>query len=535
MTDAIGRKGMLLLFLFSLVLNLPYINVREFQGEEGRRVNIAATMLQTGDWVIPHVEGAIYLKKPPFYNWVLAAFFKLTGTVSEAVARIPSALAAFFCAAALSLFWRRSAGSSDAWFILPGLVFLTFPDVMDKAVRAEIDMTFTLFTVLSLLAWFYLYEVKRNESAAWIVSLSLVGVSTLTKGIQAPFFYYCTVAPYLLFYRRNARGLFSLSHLLGIVTGSAVFLAWLLPVSREVGIRYLGDVWLREILVRGEPLRKGGFLLHFVEFPFSYLIAYAPWVAFLLYLPRREGLQGHPMKRDLAYFCALGLVVSIPLYWMLPGARLRYLLPLSGMLALLITIAMQEIMGRPRLSSWLEYFIKALGAALAASVLASPLWGRRFDLFENAFSVVLMAGVLIAGGLLAVRRTVGKELILNFLVTVLLVKLFWASFYFPYHAKFFSHYRSAAKEINELVSPGAGLCDYGIDSQHLVYYLKRPVTLVNALTPDALQQCDFVFVKEGSVQEPLHGLHRVGAPVKARKIFLELYAVGKQERPFQVQ
>lgn len=95
MMDAIARRGMLLLFLFSLVLNLPYINVREFQGEEGRRVNIAVTMLQTGDWIIPHVEGAIYLKKPPFYNWVLAAFFTFTGTVSEAMARVPSALAAF--------------------------------------------------------------------------------------------------------------------------------------------------------------------------------------------------------------------------------------------------------------------------------------------------------------------------------------------------------------------------------------------------------------------------------------------------------
>jgi len=535
MMDAIARRGMLLLFLFSLVLNLPYINMREFLGEEGRRVNIAATMIQTGDWVIPHVEGATYLRKPPFYNWLLAAFFKLTGTVSEAMARVPSALAAFFCAAALSLFWRQSTGSSDSWFILPGLVFLTFPDVLDKAVRAEIDMTFTLFITLSLLAWFYLFEGKGREFAAWTISLALVGVSTLTKGIQAPFFYYCTVVPYLLFYKRNARGFFSLAHMFGIMAGSMIFLAWLIPVTQEVGIKSLGTVWMQEILVRGEPLEKGGFWLHFIEFPFSYLAAYSPWVFFLLFLPRRDGVQASPMKRNLAYFCALGLVVSIPLYWMVPGARLRYLLPLSGMLALLISLAIRAIPGRARSSSWLEYLGKALGAALVVSVLASPLWGWRFDLFGNAVSLGLMAGVFVAGILLVMRRGDGKELIRNLAVTVLLVKLFWASFYFPYYAKFFSHYRNAAREINALVPQGASLCDYGVDNQHLVYYLGRPVTMVDTLTPDALKQCDFVLAQEGSMQGPPYGLHRVGAPVKARKSLLGLYEVSIQERSFQGQ
>ena len=286
---------------------------------------------------------------------------------------------------------------------------------------------------------------------------------------------------------------------------------------------------MQEILVRGEPLKEGGFWLHFIEFPFSYLAAYLPWVAFLLILPQRMGAQEMHMKRNLAYFCALGLAVSIPLYWVLPGARIRYLLPLSGMLALLISIAIRYVFADARLSSWIEYFRKAVGAALIASVLASPLWGSRFDLFGNAISLGLLAGVFISGVMLVIRRGEGKELIRNLVVAVLMVKLLWASFYFPYYAKFFSHYRNAAKEINALVPKRASLCDYGIDNQHLVYYLKRPVTMIDTLTQDAMKQCDFVLAKEGSLREPPYGLYRVGALVKARSLLLGLYEVGKQK------
>ena len=116
-----------------------------------------------------------------------------------------------------------------------------------------------------------------------------------------------------------------------------------------------------------------------------------------------------------------------------------------------------------------------------------------------------------------------------------MVKLFWASFYFPYYAKFFSHYRNAAKEINAVVPKRASLCDYGVDNQHLVYYLERPVTMVDTPTLNVLKHCDFVLAEEGRLLELPYGLHSAGAPVQARKSLLRLYEVDKQERPFEGQ
>jgi len=59
--------------------------------------------------------------------------------------------------------------------------------------------------------------------------------------------------------------------------------------------------------------------------------------------------------------------------------------------------------------------------------------------------------------------------------------------------------------------------------------------MVNTLTQDALEQCDFVLVEEDSLRDPPYGFHRVGAPVKARKNLLRLYEVGKDERFFEGQ
>ena len=55
------------------------------------QASIAHTMLQTGDWVTPHLDGVKYLEKPPLKYWLIAIFFKLFG-VHDYVARLPLAI-----------------------------------------------------------------------------------------------------------------------------------------------------------------------------------------------------------------------------------------------------------------------------------------------------------------------------------------------------------------------------------------------------------------------------------------------------------
>ena len=51
------------------------------------------TMLRSGDWITPRLDGVRYLDKPPMIYWVVAASFAVFGAYDWA-ARIPMALCA---------------------------------------------------------------------------------------------------------------------------------------------------------------------------------------------------------------------------------------------------------------------------------------------------------------------------------------------------------------------------------------------------------------------------------------------------------
>src|SRR5271167_224815 len=54
---------------------------------------IARTMLQTGDWVTPRLDGVVDFEKPPLIYWAISVSYRIFG-VHDWAARIPAALSA---------------------------------------------------------------------------------------------------------------------------------------------------------------------------------------------------------------------------------------------------------------------------------------------------------------------------------------------------------------------------------------------------------------------------------------------------------
>ena len=78
----------LTLFTFFILLGSRSLN----EPDEGRYSEIAREMIETGDWLVPHLWYLPHLDKPPMTCWLVAASMKLFGQ-NEWAARLPVALA----------------------------------------------------------------------------------------------------------------------------------------------------------------------------------------------------------------------------------------------------------------------------------------------------------------------------------------------------------------------------------------------------------------------------------------------------------
>ena len=76
---------------------------------EGRYGDLSRYIIDTGDWLVPHLNGAFYFEKPPLGYWLNAIAIKIFGVNAFAV-RLTTLLSAF-ATAATAWFFARAANS----------------------------------------------------------------------------------------------------------------------------------------------------------------------------------------------------------------------------------------------------------------------------------------------------------------------------------------------------------------------------------------------------------------------------------------
>ena len=95
--------------------------------DEGRNAEVAREMAESGDFVVPHLNGLPYLDKPILFFALAAASIRVLG-VSELAARMPSLLFCIATAAMIAAFgWHRFGRATGT---LAGLALLTSPLVL---------------------------------------------------------------------------------------------------------------------------------------------------------------------------------------------------------------------------------------------------------------------------------------------------------------------------------------------------------------------------------------------------------------------
>lgn len=301
--------------------------------DEGRYARTAQEMLQSGDLVVPRLDGAPRLQKPALFYWLEAAAFTLLGD-TETAARLPSALAALGTLLWLYIFARRRAGERAA--LTACAILATTPLFFALARTATTDMTLTFF-VFGATASLYsgVVEPVRSRRDLWIGGICL-GLGMLTKGPVVLLVPVLVVAAGAVARRRAP------ITVAGRMVGVAwimvlVAVPWAVLLFQRVGWESALEIW------RQEALERLGSGLDHPESPLYFLmtspVTFFPWSAFV---PWALAVGIRRARRGDAWWPSLLTWSAGPfLFWTVSRGKLdSYLLPLTPAVALMVACSL---------------------------------------------------------------------------------------------------------------------------------------------------------------------------------------------------
>ncbi len=333
----------------------------------------ARAMAESGNWLIPWVNGLPRYDKPPLVYWAMGLLYGLPGQpgwdpLGTWAARLPSALATVAVMQTLVhtlLRWPQARRRPGLTALSAALAFALSPLVLIWGRIAVSDALFSGCLAISLLlCWNSYASGGRRWWAGWL----LLGLAVLTKGPVAVVLVGLTLLGFGWLQRDLAGLVRSLRPLRGGLVTLLVAGPWYaLALARE-----------------GEPFWNSFFGYHNLQRFGSVVNNHqAPWWFFglmlvlaslpatpLLLLGLARALRGQPPPPPLSLqrFAACWLL-AVLLFFTLAATKLpSYWLPATPAAGLLIALAAQR-------GAWLAWRLMLLLAALLAGGLAlAPRW-----------------------------------------------------------------------------------------------------------------------------------------------------------------
>ena len=192
-TSTAAKIGWAILIVVTLyVCYFSHLGAIGFVGpDEPRYAWIARDMAETSDWVTPRLYGKPWFEKPPLFYWGAALSFKLFG-VSEAAARLPSAISALLATLAIAWLALCLYGAETARWLL--LLLPTTVGMIGFSHAAATDMPFSGMLTIAMVCAAVVLGLTRDENSpvlpqtpwpALILFGFFLGLAVLAKGPAA--------------------------------------------------------------------------------------------------------------------------------------------------------------------------------------------------------------------------------------------------------------------------------------------------------------------------------------------------------------
>jgi 4-amino-4-deoxy-L-arabinose transferase-like glycosyltransferase len=460
--------------LLGFCLVIYFINLGRWDlwnPDEPRYAQVAKEMVQGGDWILMHFNGAIYPDKPPLFFWLIALSSFLWQGLTSFSARFPSALFGTLTVVSTFFIGRRLYSSRTG--LLSGLILATSLEFAYLSVRANIDTTLTFFTTAALFCFVCWYKnMKEGKQCFWIYGFYVgMALGTLTKGPVGLLIPLLVGLVYLV-HERDWQTIRKMRLLTGLLLFTGIALAWYLPAVMKGGKSYLQMTLLQHTIDRYATgwSHVQPFYYYFLRIPSDFL----PWSFFLPGAVAYGYSKEMTGKRKEFLFLLIWCIIIFVFFSLSKGKRGLYVLPLYPAAALLVGKLWDDFVSgsmdyfKPE---WVSLPVRILmGTALVASAaIPVGIWLKLPSYIAYSIPVALVLfGAGLASFMLDRQRRWGA-------ILMILIGMTAAGFCYAYRVVFplVNPYKSArflSQEAASLVQPGDKLGIYGLTPGAYVFY-----------------------------------------------------------------
>jgi 4-amino-4-deoxy-L-arabinose transferase-like glycosyltransferase len=467
-------KHLIVLIFFSSILYLIWLDSYGLiDPDEARYAEGAREMIETHNYLIPHLNYEPRINKPPLFYWLIVASFKIFG-VNEFSARFPSALAAILVIF-LTYFFLKSIKDKKIAFY-SSIILLSSLQYLIVARISIIDSCLSLFILLCIYSFWRSY--KNNSSPLLFYMFS--GIAFILKGpvgLILPFF----IILFFSIFSKSFRPLKIFSNLKGWFIFFAISLPWYFILSYKMGVFNFFHFAYYETWGR---FGKG--LIHKEPFYF-YLpvvfLGFFPWIIyFLSFLKKyREFLKDEFIK-----FCFIWAIAIFIFFSICHTKLATYILPIYTPLAIILGTLFTKYSNEKKLLS--SFFI-AIFYFLFFN-LSLYYFGRNFPNF--LYKILPNASLLLIFSFLYLIFC-NKSFKFQFNLTFFSIVVFFFLNFFPITC-FLSDYRSTKKVVEDL-NIKEDIFSYKIFKPSLVFYTKKKINVIDNLKEIKSKNC-YLFLRK---------------------------------------
>ena len=332
--------------------------------DEARFPMMARDILARGHWLLPEINGAPMLNKPPLHAWLIALAAWPTGAVTQRTAVLPSLLGGLALVAGTYWVGRRAFDVEAG--LIAGLIAVTTAGVFSLARSPVPDMTLSLAMVAAMGAFVAAeFEGRRGALIAFYL---LVGIAFWSKGpvglLPLAIAGTYEIATY------GWTGPLRLASRAGLALLGLTVVAWsglALGVGRGTMVTEVVKNDYGLYFMTGPAVRRG--ILEPLEHMLTILLPWSPLLPIALVWALR-GVE--PVNRPgtrLAVVWATVVFVAVALSH---RQRWRYYLPLCVPVALLLAAWVRDLRWRWRTRAFaVTWIVVAVGLAVGQTALTA--------------------------------------------------------------------------------------------------------------------------------------------------------------------